>query len=77
MKPISAEERTEEERYQRALENKRDLDRLERARGTAKPVFAYTDVTCPFCGEGDFDHPGLKKHLLMGWCENFEKTEKV
>ena len=30
-------------------------------------------MTCPFCGEKDFDAIGLKRHLtIAGWCEAFE-----
>ncbi len=32
---------------------------------------------CPFCGENDFDNIGLKHHLDSGFCEEFEKTEKL
>lgn len=28
-----------------------------------------TLVDCPFCGDGDFDHVGLKVHLQAGDCE--------
>ena len=36
---------------------------------------ANTDMTCPFCGEGDFDAIGLKRHLtISGWCEPFESV---
>jgi hypothetical protein len=31
-------------------------------------------LTCPFCGDNDFDLVGLKGHLL-NWCEVFEQTE--
>ncbi len=33
--------------FRRALENKRNLDRLERAAGNPNPVFAYTDGLPP------------------------------
>jgi hypothetical protein len=29
-------------------------------------------ITCPFCGEDDFDQIGLKLHLLCGHCGAFE-----
>lgn len=32
-------------------------------------------MTCPFCGDNDFDAVGLKGHLLNGSCEVFEATE--
>lgn len=35
------------------------------------------DVTCQFCGEGDFDLIGLKMHLRFGWCEAFEAIPSV
>lgn len=31
-------------------------------------------MTCPFCGENDFDAVGLKSHLL-NHCEVFEHLE--
>ena len=33
-------------------------------------------VSCPFCGEDDFDLYGLKHHFLMGWCDVFNDTER-
>jgi hypothetical protein len=33
-------------------------------------------LTCPFCGEKDFDKPGLKDHLLI-WCDEFKETENI
>lgn len=30
-------------------------------------------ISCPFCGEDDFDLIGLKLHLLK-WCETFESV---
>ena len=32
-------------------------------------------VTCPFCGEKDFDLIGLKTHFLNGWCDVYESTD--
>jgi hypothetical protein len=29
---------------------------------------------CPFCGEDEFDLPGLKQHLSAGWCEVWNQT---
>ena len=30
------------------------------------------NVTCPFCGEDDFDLVGLQTHLtIFGWCPVF------
>lgn len=31
------------------------------------------EMTCPFCGEGEFDGPGLKFHYIRGWCAEFNK----
>ena len=28
-----------------------------------------TFISCPFCGEDDFDLFGLKIHIEMGWCD--------
>jgi len=33
-------------------------------------------MTCPFCGEQEFDLIGLKYHLLY-CCELFKKTENI
>jgi len=32
-------------------------------------------LNCPFCKEGDFDLIGLKYHLEMGWCKEYEETD--
>ncbi len=29
-------------------------------------------ISCPFCGEGDFDKIGLKLHFVNGYCEVYE-----
>jgi hypothetical protein len=34
-----------------------------------------SDVICPFCQEGDFDLPGLKSHIIRGWCNEFNNTD--
>jgi len=31
------------------------------------------EITCPFCGETDFDKIGLKIHLTC-WCELYRNT---
>lgn len=31
------------------------------------------NITCPFCGDADFDPLGLKLHLHRGWCGTFNK----
>src|SRR5688572_7726939 len=43
-------------------------------RGTRdQTVSAFVEMTCPFCGEAEFDPVGLKLHFLNGWCDEFEK----
>lgn len=37
----------------------------------------FAPITCQFCGEGDFDLPGIKLHLLSGWCDAFNAIEDV
>lgn len=32
------------------------------------------DVKCPWCGEDGFDLPGLKMHLMRGWCQPYEDS---
>lgn len=32
------------------------------------------DLDCPFCRDTDFDLPGLKHHLLSGYCDAFHQT---
>lgn len=34
-----------------------------------------SEVICPFCGEGDFDLPGLKHHLRTGFCQKWDEVE--
>lgn len=34
-------------------------------------------IHCPFCGDADFDHIGLKDHLLRGFCNEFEGVEAL
>jgi len=34
-------------------------------------------ITCPFCGEEDFDLIGLKDHLLSSHCEVFNHTDNL
>lgn len=45
---------------------------------TTKPQ-STTEQTlaCPFCTDTDFDMPGLKHHLLRGYCEVFESTPSL
>ena len=31
-------------------------------------------LTCPFCRDTDFDAVGLKRHFLLGHCDEFENT---
>lgn len=34
------------------------------------------DITCPFCGEIDFDLIGLKNHILS-YCESFQQVSTL
>jgi hypothetical protein len=34
-----------------------------------------SDLTCPLCGETDFDKVVLKIHIINGWCDEFENTK--
>jgi hypothetical protein len=36
---------------------------------------AFDSVTCPFCGETDFDLIGLKIHFTRGWCEVYDNVD--
>lgn len=38
-------------------------------------IRSYKPVDCPFCGESDFDKPGLKYHL--NYCNEFQATEDI
>lgn len=42
----------------------------------AGKIEVTSDVTCPFCGECDFDLIGLKEHL-KNYCDVFDKTENL
>lgn len=33
-------------------------------------------ISCPFCGEEDYNLPGLKKHFSDGWCNEFSTNSK-
>lgn len=30
-------------------------------------------ITCPFCGETEFDKVGLWVHISRGWCDQYEE----
>lgn len=34
------------------------------------------DMACPFCGESNFDGPGLKGHLNNEDCEEYKTVEQ-
>ena len=34
-------------------------------------------ISCPFCGEKDFDKIGLKHHLINGYCEEYLNTQSI
>lgn len=40
-------------------------------------VSASAGLVCPFCGDDDFDQIGLKRHLILGYCEKFEIIDEV
>jgi hypothetical protein len=35
------------------------------------------ELTCPWCGEADFDAMGLKIHIARGWCEAYENLDGI
>jgi len=39
--------------------------------------FSTSNGACPFCGEGDFDLAGLKLHLTLTGCVEFEELEAI
>jgi len=41
---------------------------------SAMVIWGKEEVSCPFCGEGDFDRIGLKSHLLHGDCQQFNES---
>ena len=43
---------------------------------SAAPVVGK-ELTCSFCADTGFDVPGLKHHLLSGYCEVFESTPSL
>jgi len=34
-------------------------------------------ITCPFCGESEFDLIGLKSHFENGDCEKYNSTKSI
>jgi hypothetical protein len=46
----------------------------ERCAGTARTILMelHKDgITCPFCSETDFDKLGLKMHIVLNQCEEY------
>ena len=35
------------------------------------------EITCPFCGDIDFDSAGLKAHIVYGDCAEFESIPLI
>jgi len=33
-------------------------------------------INCPWCGDTDYDLPGLKSHISRGHCEAYEACER-
>ena len=43
---------------------------------TETPISAGNGfIYCPFCGDNDFDHIGLKIHLTSGHCDEFSELD--
>jgi hypothetical protein len=34
-------------------------------------------ISCPFCGQKDFDLIGLKGHFIKGYCDIYNETEGI
>lgn len=45
--------------------------------GNMPPTPDRSDITCPFCGDGDFDLEGLKHHFRNGYCVVYEATAEL
>ena len=52
-------------------------DKKEAVKAVVQVVLDRVEGSCPFCGEGDFDKPGLKSHLEHGDCESWGNTESL
>ena len=45
--------------------------------GIGEDEISYrSDLVCPFCGEQDFDKPGLKYHLET-YCDEYKNVEVI
>lgn len=51
--------------------------KIEKLESREKELVSQNGVTCPFCGESDFDATGLKSHLNHGDCEFYNATIDV
>ena len=53
----------------------RECDKL--MGGIGEDEISYrSDLVCPFCGEQDFDKPGLKYHLET-YCDEYKNVEVI
>ena len=52
----------------------------ERSAAAAEQIHDLLDskrLVCPFCGENDFDHVGLKIHFERRFCPSYGANEEV
>lgn len=40
----------------------------------ANDPVAQKELACPFCGETEFDHVGLRHHLMRDWCPGYTRA---
>lgn len=52
-------------------------DKKEAVKAIIQVVLDRVENICPFCGETDFDKPGLKSHLEHGDCEEYNNAGTI
>jgi uncharacterized protein (DUF983 family) len=52
-------------------------NKKEAVKAVVQVILDRLESSCPFCGEGDFDKPGLKSHFERGDCEEYNNTEVI
>ncbi len=52
-------------------------NKKEAVKAVVQVILDRLESGCPFCGEGDFDKPGLKSHFEHGDCEEYNNTEVI
>ena len=52
-------------------------NKKEAVKAVVQVILDRLENNCPFCGEGDFDKPGLKSHLEHGDCEEYNNAEVI